>query len=97
MHEDYTNQKLYFVDYFSQAWKQLDAPYLESRLSFTLFTIRNQVFIMTFQQSNVEFYLVKDHDGTYTKLQTIQDFPLSIPNYDFEGQTHSILSVPIYK
>ena len=97
-HEDYVNKKLYMVDYFSQSWKQLDAPYLASKFSFTLFTIRNQVFIMTFQQSKlVEFFLVKALDGTFTNLQTIQNFPLSIPSYDFEKRTHSIVSVPFYK
>ena len=91
-HEDYTNHKLYLVQYFSQSWKQLDTPYLKSRVSFTLFTIRNQVFIMTFQQSIVELFHVQEHDGMYTKLQEIQDFPLSIPI-----GTHSIISVPFYK
>ena len=61
-----------------------------------MFTIRNQVFMMTFQQPNlVEFFLLKEHDGTYTKLQEIHDFPLSVPNE--LGEARQIISVPFYK
>ena len=50
---------------------------------------------MTFQQSIVELFHVQEHDGMYTKLQEIQDFPLSVPHQ--EERAHSIISVPFYK
>ena len=52
--------------------------------------------MMTFQQPKlVEFILVKEHDGTYSKLQEIHNFPLSIPNE--LGEARQIISVPFYK
>ena len=52
--------------------------------------------MMTFQQPKlVEFFLVKEHDGTHLKLQEIHDFPLSIPNE--LGEARQIISVPFYK
>ena len=51
---------------------------------------------MTFQQSKlVELFHVQGHNGKYTKLQEIQDFPLSVPHQ--EERAHSIISVPFYK
>ena len=40
-----------------------------------------------------EFFHIQGHDGTYTKLQEIQDFQLPMPDL----LKNPILSVPFYK
>ena len=56
-HEDFTYQKMYLIDYNSQTWRQLDSSFIKSRMISTLFTIRNQVFVMIFHQAEIDRHI----------------------------------------